>query len=391
MYKNSKNPALGVQSVLKCGWRTNRERPGMQGRIGVAVGLIILLGIAGCSLDKNQINSMTRHVLEHDGLEREYFVFLPSGYDGENDHPVAIFMHGYGGTATGTEAEVAQGLNFYAEKYGYVMVYPQSTWFMAGDSPETQWEATSWNHVAGAVNKRPDGPICTDDAAAFPCPPECGSCGKCGWASCNDDVGFLRTLVAAVLSDFKVDSSSFFVTGFSNGAMMTNRIACDASELFAGAALVGGRVEPGYECTPEQQLPLLQINGGSDVTVPPDGSASSSGYIFASTRAVTERWIDGEACATETIDWVSPAIDEVDVQCTIACGATDHPSIDCVWPKGNHRWPGTPGFRGSNGYCVTELQSASMPDQTLCIAPDPDAEFWGSRLMFEFFDKHRRD
>jgi hypothetical protein len=60
---------------------------------------------------------MTRYVLDHGGLQREYFVFLPSSYDGKKKHPVAIFMHGYGGTATGTEAEVAQGLNFYAEKH----------------------------------------------------------------------------------------------------------------------------------------------------------------------------------------------------------------------------------------------------------------------------------
>lgn len=328
---------------------------------------------------------MTRHTLQHDALEREYFVFLPSAYGGGQALPVAIFMHGYGGTATGTEAEVAQGLNRYAEEYGYVMVYPQGTWFMAGDSQESQWEATSWNHLSGNFDAGPEGPLCSSDTLQSPCPPECGSCGQCGWTSCHDDVGFLQRLVATVAADFQVDAERFFVTGFSNGAMMAHRIACEASELFAGAALVGGRVERGFECTPTQRMPLLQINGGSDETVPHDGRVSSSGYFFASTTSVAEHWNDGESCALNSQDWASPTIEGDNVQCTIACGDTDHAAIDCLWPEGNHRWPGTADFRGSNGYCVTELQSASMPEQLLCIEPDPTADFWGSRLLFEFF------
>ena len=99
--------------------------------------ILAFLLIVACA-DKAAVAPMTRYTLQHDNLEREYFVFLPSTYGGKQDLPVAIFMHGYGGTATGTEAEVAQGLNRYAEEYGYVMVYPQGTWFMAGDSVETQ-------------------------------------------------------------------------------------------------------------------------------------------------------------------------------------------------------------------------------------------------------------
>jgi len=361
----------------------------MKIRMGLIIVFFAVLGVLSCASDETELAPMSRFVLEHDGLEREYFVFLPSSYDGKKEHPAAIFLHGYGGTATGTEAEVTQGLNSYAEKFGYIMVYPQSTWFMAGDSSENQWEATSWNHISDGIDIGPDGPICREDAAQYACPPECGNCGKCGWASCNDDVGFLKSLVATVSTDFEIDESSFFVTGFSNGAMMTHRIACDASELFAAAALIGGRVEPGFECTPTRALPLLQINGGNDKTVPHDGKASQGGYFFASTTSVTEHWAGSDSCAAEGQGWLSPTIEGENVQCTIACSDTDHPVIDCIWPDGNHRWPGTAGFRGSNGYCVSELQSASMPEQTVCIAPDPRAEFWGSQLVFEFFDEHR--
>ena len=353
--------------------------------------LIVASTVAGCNpAAEPEAPTMTRHTVIHDGLEREYFVFLPSSYDSGRAMPVSIFLHGYGGTATGTEAETTQGLNFYAEKYGHVMVYPQSTWFMDGDSDDTRWEVTSWNHISDGFDSGPDGPICIPEPVAAPCPPECGSCGQCGWASCNDDVGFLKRLVTDVSGKFRVDSERIYITGFSNGAMMANRIACEASDLFAAVALVGGRVEPGFECMPQNALPLLQINGGKDSAVPFDGRPSDGGYLFASTVSIEEHWTDAQACAAARTEWSLPAIAGQNVQCTIACGDTDSPMIDCIWPEGNHRWPGTPGYRGSGGYCVTQLQSASMPEQTLCVAPDPDVAIWGSDLLFQFFDLHPR-
>lgn len=349
-----------------------------------------LLVVTGACSDHSSSNvaPMTRYTLEHDGLEREYFVFLPSSYEAEEKLPVTLFMHGYGGTATGTEAEVTNGLTRYAEKYGYVMVFPQSTWFMSDGAQDERWEVTSWNHISDGFDKGPEGPICTADAKVAPCPPECGTCGLCGWTSCHDDVGFLKDLVAQILSDFDVDAGRVYVSGFSNGAMMANRIACEASELFAAVVLVGGRVEPGFECMPTEAVPLLQVNGGADEAVPHDGRVSNSGHFYASTVAIAEHWNNGVACATETKEWTSSATAGEAVQCTIACPDSNRESIDCLWPEGDHRWPGTPGFRGSNGYCVTELQSASMPEQILCVEPDSNQDNWGSRLMFEFFDRH---
>lgn len=351
--------------------------------------MIMVLALAGCSEEPAPGQSqMQRYTLEHDGLVREYFVFLPSGYDEETTHPVAIFMHGYGGTATGTEAEVTQGLNQYAEEYGYLMVYPQGTWFMSSVGGAEPSEVTSWNHISDGFDTGPEGPICTPDRDKVPCPPECGSCGQCGWTSCNDDVGFLRALVAEVTGRWNADAARMHITGFSNGAMMANRIACEASELFASAALVGGRLEPGFECTPTKRMPLLQINGGADETVPADGRVSSSGWFFASTTSVTRHWNDGQACGTQLEDWSSPVIEGENVRCTAACGESGRPSVDCLWPEGNHRWPGTADFRGSNGYCVTELQAKSMPDQTICIEPEELTDLWGSRLLFEFFNAY---
>jgi poly(3-hydroxybutyrate) depolymerase len=318
-------------------------------RFLVLCAAILIAGGCGQS-DEAPSPEMQRYTFKHNESLREYFVFLPSSYDGERELPVAIFMHGYGGTATGTEAEVTQGLNQYAEEYGYVMVYPQSTWFMSSADGGEPWEVTSWNHISDGFDTGPAGPICTEDATRYPCPPECGDCGRCGWTSCHDDVGFLKNLIDLVVADFAVTEDRIFVAGFSNGAMMANRFGCEAA----------GRI-------------------------PADGSRSESGYFFASTTSITKFWTDGAACAADPQSWVSPVVSQDEARCTIACADSAAPVIDCLWPEGNHRWPGTADFRGSNGYCVTKLQAASMPDQTICIPPEKNTNFWGSRLLFEFF------
>jgi hypothetical protein len=130
---------------------------------------------------------------------------------------------------------------------------------------------------------------------------------------------------------------------------------------------------------------MLQVNGGKDEKVPADARRSESGYFFSSTASITKFWTDGASCAADPKDWLSPVVPQDEAHCTIACADTEAPVIDCLWPEGNHRWPGTDDLRGSNGHCVTPLQAASMRDQAICVAPEEDTNIWGSRLLFEFF------
>jgi poly(3-hydroxybutyrate) depolymerase len=351
--------------------------------------LAICFGASGTEGDrKASTGSFSRHTIEHDELEREYFVYLPSDYEDGADFPVVFFLHGYGGSATGTEAETTNGLNLYAEQYGYVMVYPQSTWFMSDVWTGEPWEVTSWNHVSGSLDEGPKGPLCAPDAVKFPCPPECGECGRCGWISCHDDLGFFDKLIVRVAGDFKTDRRRYYISGFSGGSLMAQYLACRRSDWFAAVALFGGRLERGFECGPTQPIALIQINGDRDKTVPADGRASSQGYFYASTKATAIAWNNGTSCEEEPQSWSSVLSEEQGLRCMASCAGTRRESIDCLWPGGEHYWGGYSIGHGSYGYCVTDLQRESMPDQTLCVEPDTTADVWGSRLMFEFFGAH---
>jgi poly(3-hydroxybutyrate) depolymerase len=338
--------------------------------------------------DAPVVGAMTRHTIQHDGLAREYFMYLPSMYKSGAELPVVFFLHGYGGSATGTEAETTNGLNHYAEEYDYIMVYPQGTWFWSDESSDDRWEVTSFNLISSNFDDGPEGPLCTPDAVKYPCPPECGACGRCAWTSCHDDLGFLKQLFEIVATDFAADRSRYYLSGFSSGSMMAHYVGCEASEVFAAVVLVGGRIPRGYQCAPTKSVPLLQITGAHDETVPNDGRAASNGFLYASTDATASRWSEGTGCTDEARPWSNAITKEKGLQCSATCAGSDKESIDCLWPDGDHHWPGYPADHGTNGYCVTDVQQASMPEQTRCVEPDTDVDVWGSRLVFEFFDSH---
>ena len=59
-----------------------------------------------------------------------------------------------------------------------------------------------------------------------------------GRISSIDDVGFLRQLVDELVRRGIADRERIYLAGISNGGMMTFRMLCEASELFAGAATI---------------------------------------------------------------------------------------------------------------------------------------------------------
>ena len=52
----------------------------------------LALGLLGFALSAS---AQQRHALQHDGIEREYFVHVPDGSHA-NDLPLVVALHGYG-------------------------------------------------------------------------------------------------------------------------------------------------------------------------------------------------------------------------------------------------------------------------------------------------------
>src|SRR5882757_6903229 len=67
-----------------------------------------------------------------------------------------------------------------------------------------------------------------------------GSC--CGSAQTNniDDVLYVKTVLDDSEANYTVNAAKIFATGFSNGGIMSHRLACAVADRIAGIAAVSG-------------------------------------------------------------------------------------------------------------------------------------------------------
>ncbi|GAB3394766.1 PHB depolymerase family esterase [Humibacter soli] len=143
--------------------------------------------------------------------------------------PLVLVLHEYPGNGA-----LAMGYGFdpLVDKDGFVAVYP--------DGFDGSWDA--------------------------------GGC--CGDAADNgtDDVAFLTSVVKQVEARTRIDPKRVYATGFSNGAMMTYRLGCEA-KLFAAIAPMSGDVET--TCDHPAAASVLHIHGltDGDVAFDPESDA----------------------------------------------------------------------------------------------------------------------
>lgn len=85
-----------------------------------------------------------------------------------------------------------------------------------------------------------------------------------------DDVAFITTLAARLVTDGVADPKRLYLAGVSNGGFMTLRVLCEAPDAFAGAGTVIAALgaEVGARCKPKRALPLVMVSGTADPLVP---------------------------------------------------------------------------------------------------------------------------
>lgn len=173
-----------------------------------------------------------------DGLERTYILHVPPPVENGEPLPLIIVLHGTYGT--GRKMQLGLGFDLYADQRGFYVAYPN-----AYQKPG-QRETARWNDGRGTL---------ASSLADI------------------DDVKFLVNMVDDIAAQVPLDKSRVFVTGASNGGMMTYRLGCETSGVFAGIAPVIGSIpEPIFaSCSPPTPLNILAINGDADPFIPFNG------------------------------------------------------------------------------------------------------------------------
>src|SRR5262245_14185886 len=224
--------------------------PNRLGRLRLVLALcVVALGAA--TARATFVAGDTRRDLPFGGLPRQFVVHVPPGYDGSEAVPLVVDIHGLSSNAA--QQEAISGMRRVSDATGFLVVYPEG-WHNA-------WNAN----------------IC------------CGNRDV-------DDVGFIRAVVAAVAAEANVDPRRVYVTGLSNGGAMSQRLACDAADLFAAAVPMAFPLayNPSTGCQPSRSIPVLTVMGITDMLVRYDGSA------FGSAPATFAYWHDVNACTADT-------------------------------------------------------------------------------------------
>jgi len=220
--------------------------------------ILPLLILVSCSLeltkekdnwDKGTISNENAIIIEHDGLDREYVLHVPSSYSGNLPVPLVFNLHGGSGTATGQR--YISEMDQVADSAGFIVAYPQGS-YLNGIS--------YWNSM-----------IATE--------------GSKGTA---DDIGFISLLIDDISSNYNINLEKVYACGYSNGGDLSISLACYLSSKISAVAPVSGlmSLESDSLCQPQEKTGIFLINGTADNSRPYSGI---NGY-YLSIENTLEYW-----------------------------------------------------------------------------------------------------
>ena len=278
-------------------------------KLGITFGLIFLT-------QQVTFSQFESGFFEFDGNTRDYKVFLPDNYSSSTKFPLVFNLHPL---LYGAQWELSYTrMHLVADTLGFIVVYPNAV--------------IEWN--VGAKNN--DGTLKYD----------------------IDDVGFFNALIDVLDNEYSIDLERIYACGFSNGAFMSLRLACELSHRIAAVASVGGAILKVNvaNCLPVRTLPLLLIHGTEDLDVPFGGNSSIN-----STDWTVEYWSGLNNCMEEnttTLEDLDPADG-----CTIERISYTSCDFNCnvMFYKvngGGHTWPGGNIEKYSNGNTSLDMNAS---------------------------------
>ncbi len=236
----------------------------------------------------------------HGGINRTYRLYVPAAYHPSTPAALLFNLHGYG--SNNLQQEFYADFRPVSDTAGFIIAHPNGT----PDFTNT----LSWNTFN---------------------------------LSTVDDVGFLSALIDTIASHYAIDPQRIYSAGMSNGGFMSYDLACFLSTRFAAVASVtGSMIWPRLStCNCLHPLPVMQIHGTADATVPYQGNS-----LFANIDTVVYFWIQHNNCLTEPEVITIPDVNTND-GCTalryIYAGGDAGTIVEFFKVLGGgHSWPGAP-------------------------------------------------
>ena len=253
----------------------------------------------------------TQHTFPYDNHQRSYRLFVPEHYNADELGQLIIVLHGGGMTSPQMINHTGQQFNKLIDEQmiNAIVVYPDGI-------------KNGWN----------DGRIRQDQTA---------------YRENIDDVGFLLALADTLATDYNIDPNDLFVTGFSNGAGMSYRLACEQSEHVTAIAPVANVIASTITCEPKTAVAVLSVMGDEDPIVPLAGGDVFFGDTplgnVLSLDDTLKIWHERNHCDEYDTPFILPdndADDGTTVSITHASDC-DVPVSSMIIHGGGHTWAGS--------------------------------------------------
>ncbi|MEM9479823.1 MAG: PHB depolymerase family esterase [Verrucomicrobiota bacterium] len=274
-------------------------------------------------------------------LERSFLLHLPEGHSAERDdlYPVVINFHGGGGNAEAMER--MSGMNQLADREGFIVVYPNGTGRLRNRLTFNGGECCGYAEQAGI-----------------------------------DDVGFVGAILDELEAKYGSDPKRVYLTGLSNGGIVSHHVAAKLAGRITAIAPVGGTLEMGA-ISPSRPVPVMHIHGTADLFLPEKGGFGvRRTNEFRSVDHTLRTWITANNAGI--VPTVENLPDSAEDGCTVERitypAREDGMSAEVIYIRiknGGHTWPG----------------SENSPTMLGKGCRDIDA----NELMWEFFQRHSLD
>ncbi|MEO8180300.1 MAG: PHB depolymerase family esterase [Deltaproteobacteria bacterium] len=204
--------------------------------------------------------AVANHQLTSGGRQREYRLFVPDSYDGATRLPLMFNLHGTGGNAAGQAQD--SGMERLAQEEGFIVIGLQGF-------------QNNWNVLMNDPNQ-------------------------------VDDVQYASDVLDDALRNVCVDERKVYATGFSGGARMSSRLACNLSERIAAIAPVSG-IRWTAPCN-GRAVPVVTFHGLADPQNTYAGMARADEWV-ESVEDALEGWANHNGCDEARVE--TPEVNRV--------------------------------------------------------------------------------
>ncbi|MEH1960512.1 MAG: PHB depolymerase family esterase [Nostoc sp.] len=194
--------------------------------------------------------------LRNQGQLRTYYIYTPKSYNPKHAMSLVLVFHGDRGSGNSI-AQVTRFSNL-AEAFGFIAVYPNGL--------DHQWSFT------GHLRKK------------------------------IDDISFVAALIEHLQRIRNINSHKIYATGFSQGGILTQALACKLPNKIAAFASVAGsltaRLVP--SCHPSLTVSIMMINGTKDLSVDYYGDRISQKEALVSIPETANFWRRHDQCTSSS-------------------------------------------------------------------------------------------